>query len=67
MLEHKSLTFQDEEIIWLIQGEIKNQDYQEFEEKIMETHPHQPQQYLDNYIKNYPEDTPDNIQNLENY
>ncbi|MCE5215175.1 MAG: HEAT repeat domain-containing protein [Methanobacterium sp.] len=65
MLEYKGITFQDEEMIWLIQEEIKKQDYQEFEERIMETQPHKPQQYLENYINSYHLDTPENIQNME--
>ncbi|HTX61883.1 MAG TPA: tetratricopeptide repeat protein, partial [Methanobacterium sp.] len=66
LLETKNVTFQDEELLWIIREEIKNQDYHEFEEKIMETHPSTKQHYLEQYIKNYYPDTDINIKNLRN-
>jgi HEAT repeat protein/Tfp pilus assembly protein PilF len=64
LLETKNLSFQDEELLWLIQEEIKSQEYQEFEEKIMENQPTSKQNYLEQYIKNYPQNTSSSIGNL---
>lgn len=65
LLKQKGMDFQYEEILWLIQGEIENQRYHEFEEKIMENYPTTKQHYLEQYIENYPPEDDANLENLE--
>jgi HEAT repeat protein len=55
LLEDKGINFTEEEVTWLIQAEIENQEYLEFEAKIMAQKPENLNQYIETMIKTYPE------------
>ena len=65
LLKYKGITFQNEEILWLIQDEIKKQDYLKFKNKLIENRPSTMKQFIENYIKNYPYENPQNLENLK--
>ena len=49
------MEFTDEEVLLLIQDEIKNQEYLVFKEKILSQHPKDLNQYIETIIKTFPE------------
>jgi tetratricopeptide (TPR) repeat protein len=55
LLKYKGMDFSDEEVLWLIQEEIKNQEYLEFKEKILAQNPENITEYLEILIKTYKE------------
>jgi HEAT repeat protein/tetratricopeptide (TPR) repeat protein len=55
LLENKGINFTEEEVTWLIQAEIENQEYLEFEAKITAQKPENLNQYIETMIKIYPE------------
>jgi len=55
LLEDKGINFTEEEVTWLIQAEIENQEYLEFEAKILAQKPENLNQYIETMIKIYPE------------
>ena len=55
LLQFKGLEFSDEEMLSLINEEIKNQKYLEFREKLMIQKPENLTDYLEILIKDYPE------------
>jgi tetratricopeptide (TPR) repeat protein len=64
LLELKGIKIPEEEIQWIIQEEIKKQEYEEFKEKIMQNEPENLENYLENFIKNYPEPNPTQLQEM---
>ena len=46
-IKYRGLDFSDEEVIWLIEEEIKNQEYLEFKEKIMAQSPENLTDYME--------------------
>ncbi len=65
LFEFKGISFHDDEILWLIQEEIKEQDYQDFEKKILKTEPSNLKEYLESYIENYPQTIMENQDKLQ--
>ncbi len=63
-LEIKGIKIPEEELQWIIQEEIKKQEYEEFKEKIMQNEPQNLENYLENFIKNFPEPNPSQLQKL---
>ena len=59
------MEFSDDDLIWLIMEEIKNQEYSEFKEEILSQHPENLQEYIEVLIKTYP-DPQKQIEKLEN-
>ena len=57
LLKFRGMDFSDEEVLWLIQEEIKNQEYLEFKEKILSQNPETITDYLEILIKTYKEPT----------
>jgi HEAT repeat protein len=55
LLRYRKLEFSDEEILWLIQEEIKNQEYTEFKDKILSKNPENLTDYIEILIKTYPD------------
>ncbi len=55
LLHYRKMEFSDEEILWLIQEEIKNQEYTEFKDKLLSKNPENLTDYIENLIKIYPE------------
>ncbi len=55
LLIHKNMKFSDDDLLWLIQEEIRNQEYKEFKDKILAQNPENPYQYIETLIKIYPE------------
>ena len=55
LLKYRGIDFSDEEVLWLIQEEIKNQEYLEFKEKILAQTPETITDYLEILIKTYKE------------
>ena len=55
LLEDKGINFTEEEVTWLIQAEIENQEYLEFEAQVMARNPENLKQYIETLIKIYPE------------
>ena len=55
LLEDKGINFTEEEVTWLIQAEIDNQEYLEFETKVIAQKPENLNQYIETLIKLYPE------------
>ena len=55
LLTYKNLEFSFDDLIWLIQEEIKNQEYLEFREKLMIQKPGNLTDFLEILINNYPE------------
>ena len=53
LLQYRKLEFSDEEILWLIQEEIKNQEYTEFKDKILAKNPENLTNYIEILIKTY--------------
>ena len=53
LLQYRKLEFSDEEILWLIQEEIKNQEYTEFKDKILSKTPENLTNYIEILIKTY--------------
>jgi HEAT repeat protein len=64
LLHYRKLEFSDEEILWLIQEEIKNQEYTEFKNKILSQNPKNLTNYIELLIKTYP-DPQSQIEKLE--
>jgi len=64
LLQYRKLEFSDEEILWLIQEEIKNQEYTEFKGKILSKNPENLVKYMEILIKTYP-DPQSQIKNLK--
>jgi HEAT repeat protein len=64
LLNYRKLEFSDEEILWLIQEEIKNQEYSEFKDKLLSQKPENLTQYIEFLIKTYP-DPQSQIEKLE--
>ena len=64
LLRYRNLEFSDEEILWLIQEEIKNQEYQEFKDKLLSKNPENLKNYIEILIKTYP-DPQNQIDKLE--
>jgi hypothetical protein len=65
LLRFRKMEFSDEEVLWLIQEEIKNQEYLEFKEEILSQHPENLEEYIKTLLNIYPD--PDNqIEKLEN-
>ena len=64
LLHYRKMEFSDEEILWLIQEEIKNQEYGEFKEKLSSKNPHNLTNYIEILIKTYP-DPQNQIDKLE--
>ena len=64
LLEDKGIKFTEEEVTWLIQAEIENQEYFEFEAKIQAQKPENLNQYIETMIKIYP-DHQDHIKDLK--
>lgn len=65
LLEVKRINFQDEELLWLIQEEIKTQEYDDFKGKMVVNQPSELQQYLENYIHNYPQENRQTQEHLQ--
>ena len=65
LLQYRKMEFTDEEVLWLIKEEIKNQEYSEFKEEILSQHPENLQEYIEVLIKTYP-DPQKQIEKLEN-
>ena len=55
LLHYRKLEFSDEEILWLIQEEIKNQEYTEFKDKLLSKNPENLTDYIEILIKTYPD------------
>ena len=55
LLHYRKLEFSDEEILWLIQQEIKNQEYTEFKGKLLSKNPENLTNYIEILIKTYPD------------
>ena len=64
LLHYRKMEFSDEEILWLIQEEIKNQEYEEFKEKLSSKNPQNLANYIEILIKTYP-DPQNQIDKLE--
>ena len=64
LLHYRKMEFSDEEILWLIQEEIKNQEYEEFKEKLLSKNPQNLNNYIEILIKTYP-DPQNQIDKLE--
>jgi HEAT repeat protein len=64
LLLYRKLEFSDEEVLWLIQKEIKNQEYLEFKEAITSQHPENLQEHIKILLKTYP-DPKNQIENLK--
>jgi HEAT repeat protein len=64
LLHYRKMEFSDEEILWLIQEEIKNQEYEEFKEKLLSKNPQNLTNYIEILIKTYP-DPQNQIDKLE--
>ncbi|MFZ0441890.1 MAG: HEAT repeat domain-containing protein [Methanobacterium sp.] len=64
LLLYRKLEFSDEEVLWLIQKEIKNQEYLEFKEAITSQHPENLQEHIEILLKTYP-DPNNQIENLK--
>ncbi len=54
LLHYRKMEFSDEEILWLIQEEIKNQEYAEFKDKLLSKKHETLTNYIENLIKTYP-------------
>ena len=67
-IKYRGLDFSDEEVIWLIEEEIKNQEYLEFKEKIMAQSPENLTDYIEILINTYaePKDHTENLKKLLN-
>jgi HEAT repeat protein len=63
LLVYKRIKFSDDDLLWLIQGEIKNQQYMAFKDKIQSTKPENLDQYIETLLKTFPEPE-DHIENL---
>ena len=55
LLNYRKMDFSDEEIVLLIQEEIKNQEYSEFKDNLLKQHPNNITNYLEILIKTYPD------------
>jgi HEAT repeat protein len=55
LLDYKGMNFSDDDLLWLIQEEIKSQEYLEFKEKIIAQNPENLKDYLEILIKTYTE------------
>ncbi len=55
LLHYRKLEFSDEEILWLIQEEIKTQEYSEFKDKLLSKNPINLTNYIEILIKTYPD------------
>jgi HEAT repeat protein/tetratricopeptide (TPR) repeat protein len=55
LLTYKRMEFSEDDLLWLIHEEIKNQEYREFKEKILAQHPENLTDYIEILIKTYPE------------
>ncbi len=64
LLQYRKMEFTDEEVLWLIQEEIKNQKYLEFKEEILSQHPENLQEHIEVLIKTY-HDPQNQIEKLE--
>ena len=64
LLHYRKLEFTDEEILWLIQEEIKTQEYEEFKDKLLSKNPETLTNYIEILIKTYP-DPQSQIEKLE--
>ena len=64
LLVYKRIQFSDDDLLWLIQGEIKNQQYMAFKDKIQSKNPENLDQYIETLIKTFPEPQ-DHIENLK--
>ncbi len=64
LLHYRNLEFSDEEILWLIQEEIKTQEYEEFKDKLLSKNPENLTSYIEILIKTYP-DPQSQIEKLE--
>ncbi len=54
LLKYKEMKFSDDDLLWLIQEEIKNQEYKEFKEEILSKQPENLTNYIEIFIKIYP-------------
>jgi HEAT repeat protein len=66
LLHYRKLEFSDEEILWLIQEEIKNQEYSEFKDKLLSQNPKTLTNYIELLIRTYP-DPQSQIEKLEKF
>jgi HEAT repeat protein/rubrerythrin len=64
LLHYRKMEFSDEEILWLIQEEIKTQEYEEFKGKLLSKNPQNLNNYIEILIKTYP-DPQNQIDKLE--
>ena len=64
LLHYRKMEFSDEEILWLIQEEIKNQEYTEFKDKLLSKNPENLTNYIEILIKTY-SDPQGQIEQLE--
>ena len=55
LLQYRKMEFTEEEVIWLIREEIKNQEYAEFKEEILSQHPENLQEHIEILLKIYPD------------
>ena len=55
LLLYRKMKFSDEEVLWLIQEEIKNQEYTEFKEDILSQHAKNLQEHIEILLKTYPD------------
>ena len=65
LLQYRKMEFADEEVLWLIQEEIKNQKYLEFKEEILSQHPENLKEHIEVLIKTY-SDPQNQIEKLKN-
>ena len=53
LLQYRKMEFTDEEVLWLIQEEIKNQKYLEFKDEILSQNPENLKEHIEVLIKTY--------------
>jgi tetratricopeptide (TPR) repeat protein len=54
LLDYRQMKFSDDDLLWLVQEEIKNQEYTEFKEEILAKKPENLTNYIEIFIKRYP-------------
>ena len=54
LLSYRKMKFTDEDLLWLIQEEIQNQEYTEFKEEILSQNPENLQEHIEILLKTYP-------------
>jgi len=61
----KGIELDQNELNWLIQDEIKKQEYEDFKTKIQQNNPQTLKQHIKNFIKNYPHNQQQHTHHLQ--